>query len=85
MKNKVPERIFLSLLFIFTFSLQVNCATAPQAVGNFNQFLTVGAVKVNTDTSYSNASTVWNPISFNITYPSTFVQVTKAEIGLSLQ
>lgn len=71
-------------LFI-SLSIGTNGASVPPSVGFHNKFLTTGTVSIDTSTSFNNASAVWNPISYNLSYPSTFVTVTNVQIGLTLQ
>lgn len=63
----------------------VNSASNVPAVGFYNQFLTTGSITVDTSKSYNNASASWNPLTYNLSYPSTFVTVSTVEIGLTLQ
>lgn len=67
---------FLIRIVFLSLAIGVKSVSAPQSVGFYNQFLTTGAVNVDTSTSYNNASSIWNPISYNLSYPSTFVTVT---------
>lgn len=79
------KRYILLLVLVKCSFLGVNSASSPLQVGMFNQFLARTVVQVDTTNSYGNPSASWNPLTYNLSYPSTFVQVTSAEFGLGLQ
>lgn len=73
--NSKTRPALLPILLIILMIPGVKTLSASQSVGVYSQFLMTGAVDVDTTSSFTNSSAVWNPLAYNITYPASFVQV----------